>query len=247
VLLTRDSLYSRTFLDAFMKQADVDVVGVALSTCYLFRGKHPLLDLLGFVRRAGFGYALYQLWAGYILPALSSRPAFTALCQTRGIPLLRTRDINAPESLSWLHGRHADFLLSFHFNQKLLPGALTAAHQAAINFHPACLPSLGGVDPVFFRIASGEGKLGASLHLVADNMDAGDILKQRCDTEPPDGLIATNLRLFELGGALAATVLKAFAKYNDERLPQDMSDQTYFGWNDVRKSGVWRTFFRALK
>jgi len=230
-----------------MKQADVDVVGVALSTSYLFRGKKPLVDLADFVRRVGLGYALYQLWVGRILPALSSRPTFTALCRTRGIPLLRTRDINAPASLSWLRGRHADFLLSFHFNQKLLPDALTAAHQAAINFHPACLPSLGGVDPVFFSFASGEGTLGASLHLVTDNMDAGDILKQRCDPEPPDGLIATNLRLFELGGNLAATVLKDFAKYNDERLPQEMSNQTYFGWSDVRKSGVWRTFFRTLK
>jgi len=247
VLLTRDSLYSRTFLESFIKHADVNIVGVALSTNYLLRGKNPLVDLTCFIRRVGLGYTLYQLWVGHILPLFSSQPDFSSFCKPQGTPLLKTIDINGPSSLAWLRSLQADFILSFHFNQKLLATTLTVPRIAAINFHPAYLPSLGGVDPVFFHLASGDGELGASVHLVTDNLDAGDILAQSRDTERPAGLIATNLHLFEQGGLLAATVLKNFAGHNHERRSQKEESRTYFGWKNIRESGFWRTLFRRLK
>ena len=52
------------------------------------------------------------------------------------------------------------------------------ANKAALNLHPSLLPHYRGAKPVQEQIENHEPNLGVSLHLLDDNFDTGDIVKQ---------------------------------------------------------------------
>ena len=52
------------------------------------------------------------------------------------------------------------------------------ASKAAMNLHPSLLPKYRGANPVEEQLNGGEQNLGVSLHLLSDEFDAGDIVKQ---------------------------------------------------------------------
>ena len=237
VLLTRDGFYSRLFLRAFLNDVQhdmsVEVVGLVLSTARLNRGQVGLTSLWSFVRRVGLGYAVYQAYVCWILPWLKRLKAFDQL------PVRATDDVNTLEAIAWVNALKPDFLLSFHFNQKLLQPLIDIPNQAALNFHPSYLPAWRGVDPVLFALQEPGAALGGTLHRVTVDIDAGDVLlREKLGNEHVAGLIATNSRLFTLGGRMSAAVLADFVVYDQQRLvQQDLGTGRYDGWKAVGQLG----------
>lgn len=240
VLLTHDSIYSRAFLDAFQRHSGASIVGVVLSTSYLHRGRNALADLASFVWRVGFGYSAYQFLATCLIPFFSGSQSPSSFCKARSIPLIKTKNASAHGCVSALQAIRPDFLLSFHFNQKLEAEVASTPKIAAINFHPSLLPSLQGVDPVFFHLATAEGELGMTLHHVTDTLDGGRILAQAKIADLPGKLIANNLTLFAQGGMLAAKAIDDFESLDKTHIPQGGPQQSYYGWRDIRKTNFWR-------
>ncbi len=72
-----------------------------------------------------------------------------------------------------------DFLLVACWPQKLSPAVIHAVNCAALNLHPSLLPRYRGRDPVGDQLNAGESRFGVSLHLISDEIDAGDIILQR--------------------------------------------------------------------
>lgn len=246
VLLTHDGLYSRVFFDRFVATGQVEIVGVVLSSSFLHRGKAPLLDLLAFVRRVGLGYALYQLMLTIVLPLFASYQRYSTYCRSSKVPVFKTNDVNCDAVCERLRQLRPDFLLSFHFNQKILPAVLNCAGTAAINFHPSVLPSLGGVDPVWFHFATGGGKLGATLHHISESLDAGKVLVQKAIPDISGGLISANLRFFSEGGSLAGNLLANFHDFDSQGQAQTDLGKSYFGWQDIANFGFFRTISGRL-
>lgn len=235
VLLTADGAYSRRFLRRFLDQARVEVVGLVLSTATLNRGVFGLAGMWRFLRSVGLCYAIYQAFVCLVLPRLKG------LKRCLDVPVLHTSDVNAPEAEAWVRATKPDYLLSFHFNQKLLEPVIQIPKQAALNFHPSYLPSFRGVDPVLFALQETGSTLGGSVHQMTSMIDGGDILlREFLGKEQVGGLIATNAHLFTLGGGMAAEVINHFAEYDLRRLAQDQLGKTqtrYDGWTDVGRLG----------
>lgn len=254
VLLTRDGAYSRIFLRSFLRSAQVDIVGVLHSTVYLRRQPKPsIADLFGFIQMVGLAYALYQGYVSWILPIRLrlSQPRW----QEMDVPVIESSDINCAKVASWLKQWNPDFLLSFHFNQKIQEPITKIPKVAAINFHPSILPNWRGVDPVFFslqkagaRESENEDVLGGSIHLISPDIDGGDILAIQVLSIQSAGLIQANKALFQAGGVLAAEVLNDFPSHFDGRLTQSslgIQNTQYYSWKDVGNRG-WKSVWKIL-
>lgn len=239
VLLTRDGLYSRLFVREFLANTELDVVGIVYSTSYLSRGATPIVDVLRFIARVGLFYAIYQAYIAWILPWLKG------LKLELNCPVLKSNNVNSNETVAWLNQFKPDFLLSFHFNQKMLQSVIDVPNRAALNFHPSYLPRWRGVDPVLFALQEGGAVLGGSVHRVTGDIDQGDVLlREKLANEHVAGLIKTNEALFTLGGRMAAEVIGDFDEFDGRRLRQPALESglghepRYDGWYNVGQLGV---------
>jgi methionyl-tRNA formyltransferase len=98
------------------------------------------------------------------------------------IPVTYVQDINSRETLYKLEKLKPDYIFVACFPWKIPPGIFHLPKIAALNSHPSMLPAYRGPQPVFWQLRQGEAKTGVSLHLINDEIDAGDIILQ---TEVP--------------------------------------------------------------
>lgn len=241
VLLTADSLYSRAFLKAFRGSSNTEIAGVVLSSAYLKRGVGGLTGLYPFIRCVGLSYAIYQAIVCWLLPWIKGEAAYEG-------PVWVTNDVNSSESAAWICARNPDFLLSFHFNQKILESVSTVPKRAALNFHPSYLPAWRGVDPALFALQNDDSVLGGSVHLISTQIDEGDVLlREKLGNEHVAGLIRTNEAMFTLGGRMAAEVITEFESFEQRRLRQtDLGLGHYDGWGAVGNlgfKGLWKALW----
>ena len=239
VLLTRDGLYSRLFVREFLSSAGIEVVGIVYSTAYLGRGATPVVDLLRFITRVGLFYAMYQACIAWLLPWLKG------LRRKVNCPVMETNDVNSETLVVWLKDLNPDFLLSFHFNQKISESVIDVPKIDALNFHPSYLPAWRGVDPVMFALHEKGSVLGGSIHNVTAEIDEGDVLlREKLGNEHVAGLVKTNEALFTLGGRMAAEVIGDFDAFDGRRLRQAEliagvdSKGRYDGWQNVGQLGL---------
>lgn len=239
VLLTRDGLYSRLFVREFLANTELDVVGIVYSTSYLSRGATPIVDVLRFIARVGLFYAIYQAYIAWILPWLKG------LKLELNCPVLKSNNVNSNETVASLNQFKPDFLLSYHFNQKMFQSVIDVPNRAALNFHPSYLPRWRGVDPVLFALQEEGSTLGGSIHRVTDEIDEGDVLlREKLGIEHVAGLIKTNEALFTLGGRMAAEVILDFDAFDGRRLRQPELEAVvgrearYDGWYNVGQLGL---------
>ncbi len=99
----------------------------------------------------------------------------------------------------------------------------------AINFHDSPLPKYAGVNATSWAILNGENTHGISWHVIAEQIDSGDILKQ---VSFP---IQKHDTTFTLNGVCFEKSIDAFADLVDElvtnkvqRVPQDINDRSYY-------------------
>lgn len=245
ILLTRDGLYARLFYKSFISKYPGKLAGIVLSSSFLHRGTPSLIDLTRYIRRVGISYAIYQAWVSCPVSLFCMRfQGIRKIAKQEGIPVLVTNDINSQVSKAWVASHEADFLLSFHFNQRIGNEVITLARRAAINFHPSLLPGYRGVDPVLFGLADRQSVIGASLHLLTERLDEGDILLQASYPVQTNNIIRRNSLLFSNGGELASNVINDFELYYHARLAQDCSNHQYYGWDKVRHVSLWRKCWR---
>ncbi len=236
VFLTRDSLYTRDFLSTFLEEegAGWRLAGIGLSTAAFRRGRPRGSDTLALIRTVGLRHALYLGWVAEVAPRiLRTGPAPARVARRRGIDLHRTNDVNGPASVAWLRGIAPDLLVTAHFNQRIAPHVLALPRLGGVNVHPSLLPAYAGVDPVTMALRHGATTLGVTVHLLAPELDAGDILLQEGVPARSGGVVANSRPLFRRGGTLARRVLRDVHGALEERRPQSREDRCYHGWDAV--------------
>jgi methionyl-tRNA formyltransferase len=71
-----------------------------------------------------------------------------------------------------------DFLLVACWPYLIEQCVVDSVMRGALNLHPSLLPSYRGPDPLGEQLATGETRMGVSLHLLSPVFDEGDILAQ---------------------------------------------------------------------
>lgn len=106
--------------------------------------------------------------------------------QDRHCPLLTFATLRNEAASAALGAVEADLILSAAY-PCLIPASLVAARRlGGCNVHPSALPRLRGADPVRWAILEQHERIGCTMHLLAEAVDAGDILWQETIPLPAD-------------------------------------------------------------
>lgn len=152
------------------------------------------------------------------------------VASAHGIPAIAPADANAPDVVTRIRELRPDFLFSFYYRRMLAPALLAIPTRGALNMHGSLLPKYRGRAPVNWAVVHGERESGATLHYMAEKPDAGDIVAQSSVPILPD---ETAREVFDKVTAVAVAtldrVLPALVAGNAPRIPQDLSQGSYFG------------------
>jgi len=180
--------------------------------------------------------------AGHRIQAIiSDNPEFRQWARAHQVPAYYLKD-------DWsvpLAERSFDYLFSI-FNLHILPAAiLSLPSQLAINFHDAPLPKYAGMHAPTWALLRHETEYGITWHVMTQEIDAGDILKQhRFAIAPDDTSLSLNLKCYEAAIASFQELVDELAEHQFSRTPQDRGQRTYFSQPERPPSGAvisWRS------
>ena len=226
VLCTSGGAPGAAVLRELLRSKEIQVAGVLRSTRVLSARYGFLRGALEQWRRSGLAYTAYLGCA--LLPRLPAG----------ALAVHATRDVNDAPSRAFIERLAPELLVTAFFNQRV------GAWARGVNLHPSLLPALRGTDPVFRALARGERRLGVTLHRLAPELDAGDIIAQR---EAPlldgESVLGATVRLYALGARL---LVESLPEMNSGRPQPPSSD--YASWPtreevaELRGKGVrlWR-------
>lgn len=144
------------------------------------------------------------------------------------LPVSYVQDITSGNFQEEIARLKPDYILIACFPFKLPPAIWQMPRIACLNLHPSLLPAYRGPYPLFWQLKNGEMKTGVTLHLVSDEIDAGDIVLQ---TEVPlrAGLRgrAIENRLGEFGAKLFLEALRLYQLNNINIQPQSWIQASY--------------------
>ncbi len=100
-----------------------------------------------------------------------------SLCQERGIPVLKLKNVNSKESIRKISSYGANLFVSMSFNQILKKDILNTGVNF-INCHAGLLPEYRGRNVLNWAMINGEKEFGITVHHVDEGIDTGDIILQ---------------------------------------------------------------------
>jgi methionyl-tRNA formyltransferase len=151
-----------------------------------------------------------------------------SVCETEGIPYITPDDAQAPDLLAQIQAAQPDLLFSFYYRHMLPQAILDVA--PAYNMHGSLLPRFRGRAPVNWAVLHGATEIGASLHEMTVKPDAGAIVAQQAVPILPDDTAFEVFGKVTVAAELALyNVLPALLAGNAPRIPNDLSQGSYFG------------------
>lgn len=257
ILCTYPGVYSDIVLDELVRAEAIDLVGVVVSTRMLKKNCNHFLAGMRQIQQSGLRYATYlfvvtSLYSG--LRFVFGKSALQKRLVKKGVPVLKTQDINDAQGLSFLQEQQPDILLSAHFNQLIKAPILEIDSLKCLNIHPSLLPDYKGVDPAFYAMLRREQATGVTVHFQDESFDSGEILEQQqVQIRWHDSLLSLNMKLFKLG---AMSVLRQVTGVGindevdsgeDEAPPKLNKAGHYDSWPnpyDTKQFRQQRKFFR---
>jgi methionyl-tRNA formyltransferase len=146
-----------------------------------------------------------------------------AIASEGDVPLILLASMDDENILERVKSLEPDILLVACFPMILSGPWLMVAKQMCLNVHPSVLPSYRGPTPLFWQFREGEHETGVTLHMVEEDLDAGDIVAQSVMPLAVGARFSeVNARLAEAGAALVVDMLnKMSAGIAVPRTPQD--------------------------
>ncbi len=134
------------------------------------------------------------------------------------------------EEIDHLKKLAPDLILSFYYRAMIPKEVLAIPKLGAYNIHGALLPKYRGRACVNWAMIKGERETGATLHVMTEFADRGDIIAQK---SVPIGFEDTAhdvfLRVAEASGEILISSLRSLEAGSAIRYPQDESKATKFG------------------
>ena len=147
-----------------------------------------------------------------------------------GIPVITPASANEPDVQARIASISPDYIFSFYYRQMIPMPVLSLAKIAPLNMHGSLLPKYRGRVPINWAVLHGETETGATLHVMAEKPDAGDIVAQQAVPIGPD---ETAGDVFAKVTTAAAKTLKGvlpqLLKGEVPRRPNNLAEGSYFG------------------
>lgn len=151
------------------------------------------------------------------------------IAERAGIPASAPERFGEAEIAEFL-ALGTELVFSFYY-RKLIPAAvINSPRLGAYNMHGALLPRYRGRACVNWAVLNGESETGATLHVMTDKPDSGDIIgSEAVPIEFTDTALDVSLKVAEAARRVLARSLPALEAGTAVRRPQDESQATYFG------------------
>lgn len=135
-----------------------------------------------------------------------------------------------------------ELVLSFYYRALIPKAVLDAPRLGAFNVHGALLPKYRGRACVNWAVLNGERETGATLHVMTERADRGDIIDQLAvPIEFTDTAHDVFMKVAEAARRIAARSLPALESGNAPRRPQDEALATSFGRRRPEDGAIdWR-------
>lgn len=155
-------------------------------------------------------------------------PPMKEAAQALGLPVFQPVSLRRPEVEAELAATAPDLILVAAYGN-FIPDAICAlAPRGCLNLHPSLLPRWRGASPVAAAILAGDPETGVTIHFVAAEIDAGDILAQaRAPIRSDDTTGSLTARLAELGADLFVTTVGRWLAGEITPWPQDPAGVTW--------------------
>ncbi len=151
------------------------------------------------------------------------------IARKAGVPV-RTPERVGAEEIAFLRSLGAELLFSFYYRRIIPSEALNSARLGAYNMHGALLPRYRGRACVNWAVLNGERETGATLHVMTDEPDRGDIIdSEAVPIDFADTALDVSLKVAEAARLVLARSLPALEAGTAARRPQDEAQASYFG------------------
>lgn len=161
------------------------------------------------------------------------------IAQRHDIEYTHTKDINNPSFTEYVESNSPEVIASVATTQKFEKRLLDIPSKGAINVHSSLLPEYRGVSPSFWTLLHGEEQTGISVHYMDENIDTGDLIKQRpLKIEDEDTLHSLNKRVAREGAEVLLEALDDIRRDSVERTPINPDKGSYYSMpsrEDVQK------------
>lgn len=147
-----------------------------------------------------------------------------------GITVITPDSASDPDVLARIATIAPDYIFSFYYRQMIPMSVLNLAKIAPLNMHGSLLPKYRGRVPINWAVLHGETETGATLHIMAEKPDAGDIVAQQAVPIGPDETAGEVFAKVTAAAAETLTgVLPRLLNGEVPRRPNNLAEGSYFG------------------
>jgi methionyl-tRNA formyltransferase len=151
------------------------------------------------------------------------------LARSRGIEPMILDDPRDPAAIARVKAARPELLFSFYYRGILPPEILELPRLGAYNVHGSLLPAYRGRAPVNWAVLRGERMTGATLHVMTEKPDSGDIVDQeRVPIGPDDTAIEVQRRVTAAAAKILERRLEELKRGTAPRRRQKEEDATTF-------------------
>ena len=152
------------------------------------------------------------------------------LCKENNIAYITPSASELISLVPQLQALAPDYIFSFYYRHMIPAPILRCANIAALNMHGSLLPKYRGRAPVNWAILHGETQTGATLHIMEEKPDAGDIVGQSAvDIDPDETATDVFAKVSKAAVKVIHEVLPTLLEGNVPREPNHLQKGSYFG------------------
>lgn len=146
-----------------------------------------------------------------------------------GIPVRTPAKLDAEEA-TFLRSIEPELIFSFYYRALIPKEILEMPRLGAYNIHGALLPKYRGRACVNWAVLNGESETGATLHVMTEKADRGDIVaSSSVPIAFSDDAREVFMKVAQAAREIIARHLPALEAGTADRTPQDESQATFFG------------------
>jgi methionyl-tRNA formyltransferase len=151
-------------------------------------------------------------------------------CKKHHIAIITPENASGADLYAKIAAIEPDYIFSFYYRHMIPMSILNLAKIAPLNMHGSLLPKYRGRVPINWAILHGETQTGATLHVMEEKPDAGDIVSQKTIQ------IGADETAFELFNRVADTAVDTLKDVIPDllaghfpRRPNRLQEGSYFG------------------
>nr|WP_319394087.1 methionyl-tRNA formyltransferase [uncultured Desulfobacter sp.] len=165
-----------------------------------------------------------------------------------GIEVFQPEKINTPEGIERLAALEPDYFVVVAFGQILSRQVLDIPKTYPINIHASLLPKYRGAAPIQAAVLNMDAQTGVTTMVMAEKMDAGDILLMETTPVAPDETASTlHDRLSRIGSDLIIKTIHGIEQEKVTPVPQDHAKATYVPMLKKSDGRIdWRSSAKAV-